>query len=215
MSDSQESLEAGLSEGLLAAVEAVLMVADGPVSAAELARALDEDESTAEAAIAALQAEYAGGAGARPRGFEIRRSGGGWRVYARPEHREVVERFVLSGQRVRLSQAALETLAVIAYRQPVARSEVAAIRGVNVDSVVKTLQHRELIDEQGVHPATGATLYGTTRLFLERLGIESLEELPQISPLLPGVGDLEEIETGEPELGAVDAAETVEGERGL
>jgi segregation and condensation protein B len=184
---------------LLSVVEAVLMVADTPVSSEELARATGEDEATLRGVVDHLNREYAGltdgtpEAPGRVRGFEIRHVGGGWRMFARPEHRETVERFVLSGQKARLSQAALETLAVIAYRQPVARSQVAAIRGVNVDSVIKTLQHRGLIVEVGLHESTGATLYGTTQYFLERLGVDSLEELPKISPHLPGVEDLGEL----------------------
>lgn len=184
-------------EEVLSAAEAVLMVADSPVSAEELARVLGESADAAASVVGLLSAEYDGERGGRRRGFEIRRAGGGWRIAARGEHRDVVERFVLSGQKARLSQAALETLAVIAYRQPVARSEVAAIRGVNVDSVVKTLQHRNLVVEQGVHPSSGATLYGTTQYFLERLGIDSAEELPRLSPHLPGVEDLAEITSEE------------------
>lgn len=193
------------SAELLSAVEAILMVADAPVTLDDLSRVLEIGEATARQAVVALSRDYDGlgeGENSRVRGFQIRQAAGGYRLFARAEHREIVERFVLSGQKARLSQAALETLAVIAYRQPVARSQVAAIRGVNVDSVIKTLQHRSLIEEVGTHAESGATLYGTTQYFLERIGLDSLGELPKISPHLPGLEDLADVESGE----AVEAA---------
>jgi segregation and condensation protein B len=169
-----------------AALEAVLMVVDEPVGAAELASVLDVPQPVVEAQLARLAGEYE----AEGRGFELRSVAGGWRFYSRPDFADIVSRYVIEGQTARLTQAALETLAVIAYRQPVARSRVAAIRGVNVDSVVKTLVTRGLVEEGGTDPESGAILYQTTSCFLERLGIGSIAELPQISPHLPGLDDL-------------------------
>ncbi|MGG5175605.1 SMC-Scp complex subunit ScpB [Pseudarthrobacter sp. J1763] len=183
-------------------VEAVLMVVDQPVTASELAAALEVPVTEVETALEQLREDYNGytesssnnaaGIGGVRRGFELRNLAGGWRIYSRPEHAEVVSRFVLDGQSTRLTQAALETLAVIAYRQPVARASVSAIRGVNVDSVVKTLLQRALIEESGVDPESGALLYRTTSYFLERLGISDVQELPQLSPHLPGLESLGE-----------------------
>jgi segregation and condensation protein B len=169
-----------------AALEAVLMVVDEPISAAELAATLEVPQREAEDALEELAAEYA----RQGRGFELRAVAGGWRFYSRPEYADIVSRYVLEGQTARLTQAALETLAVIAYRQPVGRSRVAAIRGVNVDSVVKTLVTRGLVEEAGTDPESGAILYRTTSYFLERLGIGSVAELPQLSPHLPGLDEL-------------------------
>ena len=129
---------------------------------------------------------------ATPRGFELRNIAGGWRIYSRAEFAEIVGGFVLEGQTARLTQAALETLAVIAYRQPVSRARVSAIRGVNVDSVVRTLTQRGLIEDSGTDPESGAILYRTTSYFLERMGIGSVAELPQLSPHLPGLEGIEE-----------------------
>jgi segregation and condensation protein B len=127
-----------------------------------------------------------------PRGFELRNVAGGWRIYSRAEFADIVGAFVLEGQTARLTQAALETLAVIAYRQPVSRARVSAIRGVNVDSVVRTLTQRGLIEDAGTDSESGAVLYRTTSYFLERMGIGSVAELPQISPHLPGLDGIEE-----------------------
>ncbi|MDP5228488.1 MULTISPECIES: SMC-Scp complex subunit ScpB [Arthrobacter] len=182
-------------DGLLSALEAVLMVVDEPVTAAQLAAALEVPEPEVEEALLALRAEYDGGApggrvsGGRVRGFELRNLAGGWRIYSRPLHAEAVQRFVMDGQTARLTQAALETLAVVAYRQPVSRARVSAIRGVNVDSVMKTLVQRGLVEEAGTDPESGSMQYRTTAYFLERLGVKDLAELPAISPFLP---DLEE-----------------------
>jgi segregation and condensation protein B len=173
-------------DGVRAALEAVLMVVDEPVGAAELAATLEVPQDQVEEALTGLAAEYA----AQRRGFELRAVAGGWRFYSRPEYADIVSRYVLEGQTARLTQAALETLAVIAYRQPVGRSRVAAIRGVNVDSVVKTLVARGLVEEAGTDPESGAILYQTTSYFLERLGIGSVGELPQLSPHLPGLDEL-------------------------
>lgn len=178
-----------LPGGAAAALEAVLMVADEPLSAVRLATALGLATDRVEALLAELAAEYAGdldGAEGtrRPRGFVLRHVADGWRFYSAPAHADVVARFVLDGQTARLTHAALETLAVIAYRQPVTRGQVSAVRGVNVDSVVRTLVARGLVAEQGAEPS-GAVLYGTTPYFLERLGMTSLDELPPLAPYLP------------------------------
>ena len=179
-----------LPGGAEAALEAVLMVADEPVPAVQLATVLGLPTGRVEELIAALAAEYRGDTAGRPRGFELRELAGGWRVYSAPAHSDVVGRFVLDGQAARLTQAALETLAVIAYRQPVTRGQVSAVRGVNVESVVRTLLARGLIAQVGTE-ATGAVLYGTTPYFLERMGMSALDELPPLAPYLP---DLETID---------------------
>ena len=173
---------------LRAVLEAVLLVVDEPVNAAVLAGVVDEPEAAVEAMLGQLASEYDG----QGRGFELRSVAGGWRLYSRANCSEAVERFLLDGQQARLSQAALETLAVIAYRQPVTRSRVAAVRGVNVDGVVRTLLGRGLVLEAGAEPATGAILYSTSPLFLERLGLSSLDELPSLAPLLPELNDLDD-----------------------
>lgn len=169
------------------AVEAILMVVDEPQSIVALATALDTPVATVRQSIERLVADYDGtGPGGGPRrGFELREVGGGWRIYVRPEHDEVVRDFVLTQNPTRLSQAALETLAVIAYKQPISRGSIASIRAVNVDSVVRTLLGRGLITEAFTDTETGAIHYATTDLLLTHLGINSLDELPLISPLLP------------------------------
>jgi len=175
---------ADLPGGAAAALEAVLMVADEPVPAVQLATVLGVPTGQVEAILASLAAEYRGESGGRPRGFELREAGGGWRVYSAPAHADVVGRFVLEGQAARLTQAALESLAVIAYRQPVTRGQVSAVRGVNVESVMRTLVTRGLVAEVGTEPS-GALLYGTTSYFMERMGMASLDELPPLAPYLP------------------------------
>lgn len=190
-------------EDYLGAIEAVLMVAEEPVTPAELAAAVNLPQHQVQVLLDELRAEADGvdenWPGDKPpgrqRGFELREVAGGWRYYSRLRYADQVSAFILGGQTSRLSPAALETLAVIAYRQPVARSAVAAIRGVNVDGVVRTLVQRGLLDTAGTDPVTGATLYTTTAEFLERLGLDSLEDLPKLSPHLPGVEDLDETET--------------------
>lgn len=180
-----------LPGGAAAALEAVLMVADEPLSAVRLATALGLATERVESLLADLAREYAGDDGAhRPRGFVLRHVADGWRFYSAPAHADVVARFVLDGQTARLTHAALETLAVIAYRQPVTRGQVSAVRGVNVDSVVRTLVARGLVAEQGTEPS-GAVLYGTTPYFLERLGMTSLDELPPLAPYLPDLEGLD------------------------
>jgi segregation and condensation protein B len=201
---------ASLPGGARAALEAVLMVIDEPATATSLAAGLNLTVDVVEGLLADLQREYNGytvnapdvddashssnvdGFGSTPRGFELRNIAGGWRIYSRAEFADVVGGFVLEGQTARLTQAALETLAVIAYRQPVSRARVSAIRGVNVDSVVRTLTQRGLIEDAGTDPESGAILYRTTSYFLERMGIGSVEELPQLSPHLPGLEGIEE-----------------------
>jgi segregation and condensation protein B len=186
-----------LPGGALAALEAVLMVADEPIPAVRLATALALPTARVEELLDELAAEYRGEHGGRPRGWELRRAGEGWRVYSAPAYADVVGRFVLDGQTARLTQAALETLAVIAYRQPVTRGQVSAVRGVNVDGVVRTLTARGLVAEVGTEPSSGALLYATTGYFLERLGLSSLDELPPLAPYLPDFDALEGADSGE------------------
>ncbi|WP_395657860.1 SMC-Scp complex subunit ScpB [Nocardioides sp.] len=170
------------------ALEAVLMVADQPLEAVTLATAVGYPVPEVTAALDALAAEYT----EQGRGFDLRNVGGGWRYYTRDEYAAVVEGFVLDGQQARLTQAALETLAVVAYKQPVSRARVSAIRGVNVDGVMRTLLNRGLVEEAGHDHATGANLYRTTGYFLERIGVTSLDELPELAPYLPDMDDLED-----------------------
>ena len=180
-----------LPGGALATLEAVLMVADEPVPTVRLATVLALPVAEVDRLLHQLAEEYAGYDGGRPRGFELRSAGGGWRIYSAPAYADVVGRFVLDGQSARLTQAALETLAVIAYRQPVTRGQVSAVRGVNVDSVVRTLTARGLVAEVGADPSSGALLYGTTGYFLERMGLSTLDELPPLAPYLPDIDGLE------------------------
>lgn len=166
------------------AIEAILMVADEPQSLVTLATALGAPVPAVRQCVDRLVADYDGESGGPRRGFELREVGGGWRIYVRPEHDEIVREFVLTQTPTRLSQAALETLAVVAYRQPISRPQIAAIRAVNVDSVVKTLVSRGLIAEAYTDAETGAIHYETTGLLLAQLGINSIDELPHIAPLL-------------------------------
>ena len=168
-------------------IEAILMVVDEPVTELALASVLVVTIDEVVAALENLSSSYEG------RGFELRAVAGGWRFYSHPDCAPAVEKFVLDGQQNRLTQAALETLAVIAYRQPVSRARVSAIRGVNVEAVMKTLITRGLVEEFGVEQETGAILYKTTSYFLERLGVKSLEDLPALAPYLPDLDRLDEI----------------------
>jgi segregation and condensation protein B len=170
------------------ALEAVLMVADQPLDVAILATAVGHPVDDVAAGLAALATEY----DQQGRGFELRNVAGGWRFYTREAYAAVVETFVLEGQQARLTQAALETLAVVAYKQPVSRARVSAIRGVNVDGVMRTLLTRGLVEEAGQDGETGANLYRTSRYFLERIGVTSLDELPELAPYLPDMADLED-----------------------
>jgi len=171
------------------ALEAVLMVADQPLDHLTLAQAVGHPPPDVEKALAELAQEYTD----QERGFELRNVGGGWRYYTREAFAPAVERFVLDGQQARLTQAALETLAVVAYRQPVSRSRVSAIRGVNVDGVVRTLLTRALVEEAGVDAESGAILYRTSSYFLERMGLSDIDELPDIAPMLPEIEDMDDV----------------------
>ncbi|WP_098407474.1 SMC-Scp complex subunit ScpB [Microbacterium agarici] len=166
------------------AIEALLMVADEPQSVMGLATALNSPVKEISAAVERLVADYDGVDGCIRRGFELREVGGGWRIYVRSDYDEVVAAYVSEQNPSKLSQAALETLAVIAYKQPISRGAIASIRAVNVDSVVRTLLGRGLITEAFTDSETGAINYATTDLLLQQLGINSLDELPPISPLL-------------------------------
>lgn len=181
-------------EDLERALEAILMVADEPVSLVSLATGLGVPVPAVRQTIERLVSDYDGLDGGVRRGFELREVGGGWRLYVRPEHDDAVREFVLTQNPTKLSQAALETLAVIAYKQPISRGAIASIRAVNVDSVVRTLLGRGLITEAFTDSETGAIHYETTDLLLVQLGINSIEELPQISPLLvDGVDGFDDI----------------------
>jgi segregation and condensation protein B len=173
---------------LRAGLEAILMVVDEPVPEVTLAQVLERPTQEVGAALRELAAEYT----EQGRGFDLREVAGGWRYYTRDTCAPVVERFVTDGQQTRLTQAALETLAVVAYRQPVSRTRVSAIRGVNSDGVIRTLSLRGLIEEAGQDPETQAHLYRTTGYFLERLGLNTIEDLPDLAPYLPD--DVEGIE---------------------
>ena len=170
-------------------LEAIMMILDEPHSLVSLAAAVGAPVPAVRQAIETLVADYDGLTGGPKRGFELREVGGGWRMYVREEFDDHVSDFVGTQAPSRLSQAALETLAVIAYKQPVTRGQVAAIRAVNVDSVVRTLLSRGLITEVFTDPDTGAIHYGTTDALLVNLGINSLDELPHISPLLDDGAD--------------------------
>jgi segregation and condensation protein B len=176
--------------GLRAGVEAILLVVDEPVAEVTLAQILERPRHEVAATLHELAEEYT----EQGRGFDLREVAGGWRYYTRETCAALVERFVRDGQQARLTQAALETLAVIAYRQPVSRARVSAIRGVNSDGVIRTLTLRGLIEEAGHDPEHQAILYRTTGYFLERLGLRDLDELPELAPYMPDdISDIEEI----------------------
>jgi segregation and condensation protein B len=190
-----EDMTTDASAALDRQLEAILMVADEPQSLIHLATAVDRPLKEVAAAVQRLVADFdglgslGGPSGSIRRGFELREVAGGWRIYVRPEHDPIVADFVLTQNPSRLSQAALETLAVIAYKQPISRGSIASIRAVNVDSVVRTLLGRGLITEAFTDAETGAINYATTDLLLTQLGINSLDELPHISPLLADGSD--------------------------
>lgn len=193
MTDDEDLVDAGPDTDtelppVRAALEAVLLVVDEPVAEVVLAQVVERPTEEVAALLRELAAEY----DADGRGFELRNLSGGWRLYTRPACAPFVERFVRDGQQARLTQAALETLAVVAYRQPVSRSRVAAIRGVNVDAVMRTLVSRGLVTEVGTERESGALLYGTTPYFLERLGVSGVDELPPLSDFLPDPYSLDE-----------------------
>jgi segregation and condensation protein B len=185
---TEDVLEVAVAE-LRPSLEALLMIADQPLDESTLAAAVGAPVADVTAALAELAAEYA----EQGRGFELRNVAGGWRYYTREEFAPVVEAFVLDGQQARLTQAALETLAVVAYKQPVSRARVSAIRGVNVDGVMRTLLTRGLVEEAGEDHSTGAHLYRTSSYFLERIGVTSLEELPELAPYLRDLEDLDDL----------------------
>ena len=168
-------------------IEAILMVVDEPVTEITLAQVLERTVDEIDNALANLATSY------EDRGFTLKKIAGGWRFYSHPDLSAVVEKFVLDGQQSRLTQAALETLSVVAYRQPVSRARVSAIRGVNVEAVMKTLITRGLVEESGLEHETGAILYITTSYFLERLGLSSLADLPALAPYLPNLEALDDI----------------------
>ena len=175
------------SENVAGALEALLLLAAEPVTEFELAQAVGVPESVVAEQLAELVAFYS----ETGRGFELRQVGGGWRYYTREEYADLISRYVVEGQQSKLSQAALETLAVVAYTQPISRSRVSAVRGVNVDGVMRTLLARGLIEEAGHDQESGAVLFATTSYFLERMGLKALEDLPPLAPQLPEVEELE------------------------
>jgi segregation and condensation protein B len=177
-------------EALEAALEALLLVVDSPASEELLAETLEQPKSRIVVALRTMAQKFTD----RASGIDLRRVGEGWRFYTRDVYAPFVEKLLLDGQRSKLTRAALESLAVIAYRQPVTRARVAAVRGVNVDGVIRTLLARGLIEEMGTDPETTGTLYVTTELFLERLGLSSLNDLPPIAPLLPEVDTIDDIQ---------------------
>jgi segregation and condensation protein B len=176
-------------DGLECALEALLLVVDEPADEESLATACGQSQERVAGALRRLADRYT----AAERGIELRRIGEGWRFYTRDRYAPYVERLLREGQRAKLTRAALETLAVVAYRQPVTRARVAAIRGVNSDGVMRTLLTRGLVEESGADPSTQGILYRTTELFLERLGLTSLAELPSLAPLLPDVDAIDDV----------------------
>ncbi|WP_326837970.1 SMC-Scp complex subunit ScpB [Amycolatopsis rhabdoformis] len=176
-------------EALEAALEALLLVIDSPANEETLAGTVDQPVARVTVALRTMAQRLT----ERASGIDLRRVGEGWRFYTRDTYAPFVEKLLLDGQRSKLTRAALESLAVIAYRQPVTRARVAAVRGVNVDGVIRTLLARGLIEEMGTDPETTGTLYVTTELFLERLGLSSLNDLPPIAPLLPEVDTIDDI----------------------
>ena len=178
-------------------LEALLLVVDTPIAVEALAATTEQPVYRIAAKLRLMADEFA----ERDSGIDLREAGGGWRMYTRPRFAPYVERLLLDGARSKLTRAALETLAVVAYRQPVTRARVSAVRGVNVDAVIRTLLARGLITEAGTDPDTGAVTFSTTELFLERLGLSSLADLPDIAPLLPeldAIDDLSESLDAEP-----------------
>jgi segregation and condensation protein B len=183
-----EIVTARTAQDVSGEVEALLLLAEDPISEDALAEAIDVPRSVIEECLAELASFY----DETGRGFELRQLGGGWRYYTREEHADLVGRYVLAPQQSRLSQAALETLAVVAYSQPISRGRISAIRGVNVDGVIRTLLARGLITEAGHDAESGAVVFSTTPYFLERMGLRSLDELPELAPHLPEVSELED-----------------------
>lgn len=170
------------------ALEAVLLVAEEPLAHLRLAQVVGHPPGDVENALRVLAAEY----DEHRRGFQLLEVARGWRLFTREEFSAAVEDFVREDHQAKLSQAALETLAIVAYQQPVSRSRIAAVRGVSVDAVVRNLVTRGLLDETATDPRTGAVLYATSDYFLERMGLTSLDELPELAPLLPALDELDE-----------------------
>ena len=187
--DEQPVEQPGDGVPLRTALEAILMVVDEPVGEVTLAQVAERPTEEVVRELHALAAEY----DEQGRGFELRQVAGGWRFYTRAVAAAYVERFVLDGQQARLTQAALETLAVVAYRQPVSRARVSAVRGVNVDGVMRTLVARGLVEDSGEEGEGGSTLYRTTSYFLERLGLRGIDELPDLAPYLPAMDALDDM----------------------
>ena len=187
MTEHDPELELELLE-LVPALEAVLMVADQPLDHLVLAEAVGHPPADVQAALEQLATSY----DEQGRGFELRHIGGGWRYYTREAYATAVERFVIGGQQARLTQAALETLAVVAYKQPISRGRISAIRGVNVDGVMRTLVTRGLVEEAGADAETGAVLYRTSSYFTERMGLSDITELPELAPFLPDLDDMDD-----------------------
>ncbi|MFJ6131376.1 SMC-Scp complex subunit ScpB [Janibacter terrae] len=188
--DVQVAFDVGdLPGGARGAIEAVLMIVEEPVTDHALSSALELPVEEIREHLAAIESAYADGT----HGFTVRNVGGGWRFYSHHAYAPVVERFVLDGQQSRLTTASLETLAVVAYRQPISRARIGAVRGVNVDGVVRTLLTRGLITEVTKDEESGATLYGTTPYFLERMGLNSLDDLPALAPYLPDAALLDDL----------------------
>jgi segregation and condensation protein B len=179
--------DADNSVDVAGALEALLLLAAEPVTEFELAQAVGVPELVVAETLGELVAFYS----ETGRGFELRQVGGGWRYYTREEYADLITRYVVEGQQSKLSQAALETLAVVAYTQPISRGRVSAVRGVNVDGVMRTLLARGLIEEAGQDLESGAVLFATTSYFLERMGLKALEDLPPLAPQLPEVEELE------------------------
>ena len=189
--EQQDQHDQDMDDGvpLRTALEAILMVVDEPVRDVTLAQVTERPTDEVAAALRGLAAEY----DEQNRGFELREVAGGWRFYTRASASAYVEKFVLDGQQARLTQAALETLAVVAYRQPVSRARVSAVRGVNVDGVMRTLLARGLVEEAGHDGEGGSTLYRTSSYFLERLGLRSIDQLPELAPFLPDMDALDDM----------------------
>lgn len=191
--EAESSKVEAIPGGVKSAIEAILAVAEAPVSVKELSAALIVSERAVEHALDQLYREYNGeeteygeeGISPEPRGFQLRNIAGGWKLYARDDFAPWVARFVTRSKSATLSKPAYETLAVIAYQQPVTRAKVASIRGVNADAAIRQLLQRQLIREAGREAGSGATLYETTELLLAKLGLNSLEELPALAPFLP------------------------------
>ena len=176
-------------DDLTRVLEALLLVVDTPVTSQTLATVTEQPVFRISAKLGAMAEELR----ARDSGIDLREAGGGWRMYTRSQYAPYVERLLLDGSRSKLTRAALETLAVVAYRQPVTRARVSAVRGVNVDAVIRTLVARGLITEAGTDEDSGATTFATTELFLERLGLTSLTDLPDIAPLLPDIDVIDDL----------------------